>query len=640
MQYLSGDFEFIQNGNMLRVGNQYLSKYLYQNEVERALSKEMMDPERARNVISFFQNRIVGPLLAKHDYEMIDHLANCLLHSTYSLGCNVGHMLKVFKEYSQLSKSFFENNHDACKFFEDVANYENSLNPQLPSEKKKIVILTSHSGGGHLSTAQAIEKIAKDKGYEVILLDQHQLASDKGIDAIQILNAQYKGKPLENRIKIWDEVRQKDDNLQGANELWKLAEDVREFVPNEELALTVAKIREINPEMIISTTTYAREQAMLASMTNKPLHFIHTDYDLNSFIQEKLKTMDTNLVNLWVNSEEDELLRETNWLPGIESNKLEEVLADRRAKGRLINTNEIRDLKRRGKIKFAGYPIRKSFFREIDPRKLNKIRQDLNILPNEKFGVLMMGKMAMSAKIKKYMELLLNPNNNYPQPLHINVICGSNKELKQELEDYLANLPADQKNPKVRFTIDGFLNEENLSDRYKVADVLISKPGGATTAEACASGLPMLCCDAYDGEKVNAAFLERHNLGQTLIDESTFVSQLMDLASYKQRGKVNYAPLSWENALASLFQNTNQFDQVNLPRKTMVAKAVTEKPRQAQPFKTGEVRNKPNQQPQNRVPGGEERIGRYTKAEAAERLRLRNFAVEENRRILKARNKK
>lgn len=84
--------------------------------------------------------------------------------------------------------------------------------------------------------------------------------------------------------------------------------------------------------------------------------------------------------------------------------------------------------------------------------------------------------------------------------LRVTVVCGNNTALRQELTDLFASDP--------RIEVLGFTH--GIPELMAQAALLITKPGGITSSEALASGLPMLLLDPLPGhEEENAAYLLR-----------------------------------------------------------------------------------------------------------------------------------
>jgi processive 1,2-diacylglycerol beta-glucosyltransferase len=96
------------------------------------------------------------------------------------------------------------------------------------------------------------------------------------------------------------------------------------------------------------------------------------------------------------------------------------------------------------------------------------------------------------------------------------VVCGRNEKLKQEVEEVVAGRTA--------FRVLGFTNE--MRDLMGAADLIVSKPGGLTTAEALACGLPMCILDPIGGQ-------EEHNADVLLENGAAIKCPEITLLPYK-----------------------------------------------------------------------------------------------------------
>jgi processive 1,2-diacylglycerol beta-glucosyltransferase len=81
------------------------------------------------------------------------------------------------------------------------------------------------------------------------------------------------------------------------------------------------------------------------------------------------------------------------------------------------------------------------------------------------------------------------------QKIQVAVICGKNPEAKERVEQEVARGPANG----VEFLVKGYV--EDMPEWMGAADLLISKPGGMTSAEAMASNLPMAIYDPIPGQE-------------------------------------------------------------------------------------------------------------------------------------------
>src|SRR4029077_16858008 len=76
------------------------------------------------------------------------------------------------------------------------------------------------------------------------------------------------------------------------------------------------------------------------------------------------------------------------------------------------------------------------------------------------------------------------------------VVCGRNQELRARLTRVVQELP---KSTSVAFTLLGFTTE--MDELLAAADLFVGKPGGLTTSEALAKGLPMVVINPIPGQE-------------------------------------------------------------------------------------------------------------------------------------------
>ncbi len=76
-------------------------------------------------------------------------------------------------------------------------------------------------------------------------------------------------------------------------------------------------------------------------------------------------------------------------------------------------------------------------------------------------------------------------------------VAGRNKESEEKMR-------AIKTPPGIEMHISGYVN--NVSEMMKVADVLVSKPGGLTTVEALSVGLPIIAMNPVPGQEVHNCY--------------------------------------------------------------------------------------------------------------------------------------
>jgi len=135
------------------------------------------------------------------------------------------------------------------------------------------------------------------------------------------------------------------------------------------------------------------------------------------------------------------------------------------------------------KIKILGIPIDLVFAQQ---NKRSQIALNLGISP-EKTTVLIMGGGQGYGPLEDIAMEILNLNLE----IQILIITGTNEFLQKRLISAFGNIPG--------VKIFGFVG--NVSEIMDVCDVVITKPGGLTTAEAMAKGLPMILTLPIPGQE-------------------------------------------------------------------------------------------------------------------------------------------
>jgi processive 1,2-diacylglycerol beta-glucosyltransferase len=143
-------------------------------------------------------------------------------------------------------------------------------------------------------------------------------------------------------------------------------------------------------------------------------------------------------------------------------------------------------------ILVSGIPVRVEFGRCSQSKAALRERLDL---PGDRYVVLLMGGGLGIAPIERMLVAL----DAVRVPLAAAVIVGKNSRMGRRL-----SATAESVDYPVRAT----RWIENVYDYMHAADVLVTKPGGLTTAEALVAQIPMILCKPLPGqEERNARFL-------------------------------------------------------------------------------------------------------------------------------------
>jgi processive 1,2-diacylglycerol beta-glucosyltransferase len=91
---------------------------------------------------------------------------------------------------------------------------------------------------------------------------------------------------------------------------------------------------------------------------------------------------------------------------------------------------------------------------------------------------------------------LMQALSRLEHPARVVVVCGRNEALRTELSEAVKAFPMPS---NVVFTLLGFTTE--MDELMAAADLYVGKPGGLTTSEALAKGLPMVVINPIPGQE-------------------------------------------------------------------------------------------------------------------------------------------
>ncbi len=156
-------------------------------------------------------------------------------------------------------------------------------------------------------------------------------------------------------------------------------------------------------------------------------------------------------------------------------------------------------------------------------------------------------------------------------PLQIVVICGRNEKLKEKLRSFLAlrGIETDENGNSAAasgpaaetgtaFKLIGFTEE--IHNWMAAADLFVSKPGGLTSAECLACGLPMVLTDPIPGQEVyNAMYLLEHGAAVIPTSPETIgykIEKLLSRPEYFSRLRERAGLLGRPAAAAEILRKT------------------------------------------------------------------------------------
>ncbi len=190
------------------------------------------------------------------------------------------------------------------------------------------------------------------------------------------------------------------------------------------------------------------------------------------------------------------------------------------------------------RIKILGIPIRTKFAQAAGSEKIaKKLGLDLNV-PT----ILIMGGGQGLGPMKEAVKSLVRLR----RPLQLIVICGTNVKLVNWIKK------VQRKTDKKIIFYD---YASNVDELMEVSTLIVSKPGGMTTSECLAKGLPMVIVDPIPGqEERNSQFLVNQGIAIRVDDKrhigrdiEALLNNPQKLTAMRQAALDNGKPMAAEN---------------------------------------------------------------------------------------------
>lgn len=331
------------------------------------------------------------------------------------------------------------------------------MEPASPSRQRKknmkVLILSCSTGEGHNSAAYAVSEALERKGAECVLCDPVGFQSER---AKNIVSAAYNN--LIKKVPAAFGVIYKAGDWYSGTELPSpiyhanshYADKLYEYIMEEGF------------DAVVSTHLYGME-AMTAiydrTALNIPCYGVLTDYTCIPFFGE------TRITKYFIPHKD------------LKAEMMEKGIPEER-------------------ILATGIPVREQF-RETLSRQ--QARNYLALPQDQKVILIMTGGIGGGNAAALCRELRRRADGD----TLVFVLCGRNSELKERIGEEFGGTPQIQ---AVTFT-------KKVSLYMKAADVLLSKPGGISSSEAAAMGVPLVHTMAIPGcETKNAEFFEARGL--------------------------------------------------------------------------------------------------------------------------------
>ncbi len=360
----------------------------------------------------------------------------------------------------------------------------------------KALFLSVKAGYGHHSTAQAMMKYFTERGWQCDMIDVFEEISPDLSDSIND-GYMFATKYLKNIYgKMYTSLAKREEPQPEISPL---------HVTSKIISAKMKKfVKEYEPDVMIGTHSFA---AMVMSVfkekgtTHCPCIGIVTDFMIHP---------------LWENTYMDYYVLPA---PQLTHQLMKKGIPEE-------------------KIVSTGIPVKEQFSVRGDKEEA---RKSLGL--DDKLTVLvMMGSMGFGS-MEKFIEELDGCRVDF----RVLCVCGKNEKAKKEIE---------ARTWTREIIVYGFVN--NVDVLMDAADVIITKPGGLTTSEALAKGLPCIIANPIPGqEERNMEFLVNNGCAVMINEEYRIDEALYQLLGFDWRIdllKRAAAEIGKPNATADLYK--------------------------------------------------------------------------------------
>ena len=324
---------------------------------------------------------------------------------------------------------------------------------------RKILIFYASYGGGHLSAARSIKEY---------LATNYDDVETHIVDCIEYINKHY------NKLtsKTYDGLSKKAPivwkGVYYSSEKWPVLKITS--ATNHLFALKLNKlIKEIKPDLIISTHFFASEMCTVLKRKNKlscKIATVLTDYAPHGQWLVHHEYIDYFFVAH----------------SGMKSNLIEKGVDA-------------------SKIYATGIPLSNKFLLNYNKEDILK---EFGLLPDKMTVLFFAGGSSHFAR-GIASNIFSSFIDDFPD-IQVLTITGKSEHLKEEFEQLVEENNRGTSIKVLPFT-------DKVPQLMQVSDLVITKPGGLTTTESLASGLPIVVIDPIPGQEVeNAGFLEENGV--------------------------------------------------------------------------------------------------------------------------------
>lgn len=346
---------------------------------------------------------------------------------------------------------------------------------------KRLLLISVSAGAGHKRAAQALEKQAQQDYPDIAVqhIDMATLVSFPTraafFDSYELLVRQLP--------ELWGIMYRASDHTR----VKKLFDSAQKMLGSVDTKRFLDTVKAFHPDHIICT------------------HFVpanilaHTTDSTISSIPRSIVVTDYGMHELWVSD------NPAHYFVATESIKQKLI-------GRSIHPDD---------VVVSGIPVDPIFYAK---KNTTAIKEKMGVSADKPIILVLAGGQGLIATDGIVKELF-----SLATPHSIIAIAGKQKALEQRLAALL---------PPKHHELHVLGWTDHIDEYMRIADIVVTKPGGITTSECIALGKPIVAISAIPGqEEANATYIAEHNLGTICNNLSAITSCIASCQTKKPKEK-------------------------------------------------------------------------------------------------------
>jgi hypothetical protein len=500
----------ISNDRATAVDGTIYPRYAWKNRLERSLTQHTNDHFKSR-VISQAYHRHIYPIL-KNNPEINQSFKSFLYLYHVYFGSDIAPVKKKLSLYAKLNPFFTDRRYSVAlsKFMNEISSAFPKRSPDTTGPLK-IAIITGPYGSGHTSSAKALKEALKGKqNFHVTTLDECTDFPDTLFRMTRKVDPTTGTETGYHACRIYNDITISEGNFRKATLLYILNSKLSDFIPLNKFHYLYERLKNENTDLILSTVHHIEEITANSYMLDIPTRITVTDYEFPSKQWFHLNQIDSTLVQYWVPTLNYKgffrpLVRDyalKRWDTKLSHARINVIYQQIFHQGK-----SLADIQEQlGVFSYLPFPVSP----KIEPPVSKKESMDHRLNPKLAFSnqaerkviTLSAGGTPNAHVMSRATEQVIRIAPKIPYKLQLAVLTSDNQSVIQKITQVFNShripimdplLPTSEGSTPITARILPLLSyPDEMASVYKASDAVISKSGGASTAEIIYSNTPFI----------------------------------------------------------------------------------------------------------------------------------------------------